>query len=278
MGVPLASSSSPPARGTAAARSWRAGKGVTTPRGPGLGLATGRDSPKRSRLGPRWSRDLRGAAGGPESGGWVTGSSVGSGASAGTDSGHRGCFPQPAFHEDGDTISPSPRMCWNKALNVLKYLKQLKGRFCTARLSPSSLRPHRPATLPSTPGGFPQDVGERTELPFSLRPGTHPRQSPWVICPSLFLLCSFPPRDRRCRRTAAGSDPLPLLSPPPRSFRQRGQRSGGASSPQPRRAPAVPGTVGRRGLGGPGARGELGSALASFPRLNSPANRRCFHR
>lgn len=137
-----------------------------------------------------------------------------------TDSGHRGCFPQPAFHEDGDTISPSPRICWNKALNDLKYLKQLKGRFCTARLSPSSLQPHRPATLPSTPGGFPQGVGERTELPFSLRPGTHPRQSPWVICPSLFLLCSFPPRDRRCRRTAAGSDPLPLLSPPPRSFRQ----------------------------------------------------------
>lgn len=128
-------------------------------------------------------------------------------------------------------------------LNDLKYFKQLKRLFPTARLSPLSLRRHRPDTLSSRAGAFPRGVGERTKLSFALRPGAHPRQSPWVIYPSFFLSCSFPARDGRCGRTAVGLTlcfAFPLVSP-------TRERSGRASSPQPRGAPAVPGTVGQRG-------------------------------
>lgn len=124
---------------------------------------------------------------------------------------------------------------------------------------PSSGRiAHRPT------GSFPPCTGERTEPPFAPRArGPIPACPFGVICPFPFPLAFFfffPPRGKRYRRKAAGSDPLPS---PTRGTKPPAPSPDGVRPP--RRA------VGRAAAAPGGGGGEPGSALARFPGLNSPA-------
>lgn len=241
VGFPLASSSSSPATGTAAARSGRVGSGRTRFPWPPAGTAgaepvSAREKQGGPEWGRRWARDR----------GRDARSRFGSPHRRAQGSGHGGCLRQPPFRADGAVISSAQMVCWNKGVERFNVFQTIKTTFshCSSFviLSPAA----SPSDSPLEGRGF--SLRGRGENQAPLRSPardtspTVPLGDPLIP----FSLVFFSSLRQAVPLHSCGSDPL-LLSPLPRSFRQRGQRSGRASSPQPRWAPAAPGTVGQRG-------------------------------
>lgn len=184
--------------------------------------------------------------------------------------GKRGCLPSPRHPPKVGTRFRHPRTCWNNVLNALSLRKKNQNEGCavpTACLSLSSLRPHRPATFPSTAKAFPKMWGKELTPLFPSGPGTRPHGSPGGDLPIPFAVCFFLPGKSGAAAKPRGTIRCRSFLCRHHSLRQRGgtKRFRGSPCPEPRRGrdpPSGPGLG--AGQGGYGSRHEPASALARF--------------
>lgn len=179
-----------------------------------------------------------------------------------TGDGKTGVSPvAPASPKGGDTISP-PQNVLEQRVECFKVLgKKSKRGLCRSHCFPFAILPSAasPSDFPVNSQGFPQGVGQRTDSSFPLRPGDPSPRVPWGRSAHSLCRLLFSPREKRCRRKAAGYNPLPLFSlPAPFPSPARGNEAlqrlplpgaptGGATPPAGRgwergRAATAPGT------------------------------------